>query len=127
MRRRRCIRGFTLIEAIVSTIVLAIGGVAAMLAISACTRSVGVAGDYSKAALLAEKRIAELSLQTGSLNSGEQQGDFGDEYPGFAWIQTVEPTDYAGVSRITLVVTWPLGVRQGRAVFVTLLREKPSA
>ncbi len=125
MRRRRS--GFTLVEMVVATIVLFVGGVAAMMAISSCTRSIGIAEAYSKAALLAEQRLAELESQPDTLTSGDQQGDFGDENAGYQWMQSVEPTDLTDVSRVTLVVTWPMGARMGAATFVTMIRTTESS
>lgn len=119
-------RGFTLIEMIVATIVLVVGGVAAMMAISSSIRSIGIAESYSKAALLAEQRIAELETEPDSLTTGDQQGDFGTEYPGYQWSQSVEPTDLADAYSVTLVVTWNMGSRQGRARFVTTVRTSTS-
>lgn len=120
MRRRAA--GFTLVEMVVATIVLAVGGVAAMMAISACVRTVGDAESYSRAAMLAEMRLAELEARPDAVSSGEQQGDFGEEYPGYSWIQTVEPTDMPEVVRVTVTVTWPMGFRRGQASFTTMLR-----
>jgi Tfp pilus assembly protein PilV len=120
MRRRHA--GFTLVEMVVATILLFVGGVAAMMCISSALRITSAAEAHSRAAILAERRLAELETQPDLITSGDQQGDFGDQYPGYQWTQTVEPTDLADVSRITLVITWPNGVRQGRAVFVTMLR-----
>jgi type II secretory pathway pseudopilin PulG len=125
MRRRSS--GFTLVEMVVATIVLFVGGVAAMMAISSCTRSIGIAEAYSKAALLAEQRLTELETQADALTSGEQQGDFGEENAGYQWTQSVEPTDLTNVSRVTLVVTWPMGARLGTATFVTMIRTTESS
>ncbi len=119
--RRRC-AGFTLVEMVVAAILLFVGGVAAMMCISSSLRITGVAEAHAKSAILAERRLAELETQPDLVTAGDQQGDFGDEYPGFQWTQTVEPTDIADVSRVTLTITWPNGLRTGSATFVTMLR-----
>ncbi len=120
MKRRT--RGFTLVEMVVATIVLAVGAVAAMMAISSSMRAVSEAESYSRAALLTEMRFSELEADPTSLTSGEQQGDFGTDYPGFQWIQTVDRTDLQDVVRVTLTITWTSGRRQGSATFVTMLQ-----
>lgn len=109
-------------EMVVATIVLAVGGVAAMMAISSCIRAIGDAESYSRAAMLAEMRLAEIEAQPETVTSGEQQGDFGTDYPGYSWTQTVEPTDLSDVMRVTVTVTWPMGARLGQASFTTMLR-----
>ncbi len=119
---RRGRAGFTLVEMVVATILLFVGGVAAMMCISSSLRITGVAEAHAKAAMLAERRLAELETQPDELTAGDQQGDFGEEYPGFQWTQSVEPTDLTDVSRVTLTITWPNGLRIGRATFVTMLR-----
>lgn len=119
-RRRRA--GFTLVEMVVATILLFVGGVAAMMCISSSLRITGVAEAHAKAAMLAERRLAELETEPDLLTAGDQQGDFGDEYPGYQWMQSVEPTNLTDVSRVTLTISWPNGLRTGRASFVTMLR-----
>lgn len=118
----RSARGFTLVEMVVAAIVLVIGGVAAMLAIGTCTRAIGESESYSRAAMLAEMRLADIEADPSTLTTGEQQGDFGTDYPGYAWVQTVDRTDLSDVVQVTITVSWPMGVRQGKATFVTLLR-----
>jgi type II secretion system protein I len=120
--RRRTSRGFTLVEMVVAAILLFVGAVSAMMCISSSIRTAGVAEAHAKAALLAERRLAELETQPDQVTAGDQQGDFGDEYPGYQWMQSVEPTDLSDVSRVTLTITWPNGTRLGRATFVTQLR-----
>lgn len=123
---RRRAAGFTLVEMVVATILLFVGGVAAMMCISSSLRITGVAEAHAKAAMLAERRLAELETQPDLTTAGDQQGDFGDEYPGYQWQQMVEPTDLTDVVRVTITIAWPNGTRTGRAVFVTMLRTSGS-
>jgi Tfp pilus assembly protein PilX len=111
---------------VVATVILAIGGVAAMMAIGSCTRAMGNSESYSRAAMLAEVRLAEIESDTSTLTSGEQQGDFGSDYPGYSWVQNVETTDLTDVVRVTITVNWSMGARPGRATFITLLRTTSS-
>lgn len=76
--------------------------------------------------MLAERRLAELETDPDLTTAGDQQGDFGDEYRGYQWQQTVEPTDLSDVVRVTITISWPNGTRTGRAVFVTMLRTSGS-
>lgn len=119
VRPGRCARGFTLIEMVVATILLAIGVVAALQCMAASSRTCGVANEYATAALLAQQHLAEVEAQADTLTGGEQQGEFGDAYPGFTWRQAVEPTDLPAVVRLTLTIEWPSGSARRMSQFTT--------
>jgi len=121
-RRRGSARGFTLMEMVVATIVLFIGGVAALSCMGLATRATGSARDYQTAAILAQDRLAQMGLSASDLTAGEEEGTFGDEHPGFAWRQSIEATDVGGLFRVTLTVSWPVGSRRRSVDFVTYLR-----
>lgn len=104
---------------IVATLLLAIGVVAALIAISAATRATAAANDYTTATLLAQQRFAEIAAQPDQLTGGQQEGDFGADYPGFAWQQSVEPAGVAGLVRVTLIIEWGSGLTRRSASFVT--------
>lgn len=123
---RRRTRGFTLVEMIVATVVLAIGVVSAMLCIGSATRVTGIAQEYTRATLIAQRRLAEIDADPNQLSGGEQQGDYAEEEPGFRWAQSVEPTGISGLVRVSLAVEWksPTGTR--RALFSTYRRVQTS-
>lgn len=123
--RRR--RGFTLIEMIVATVLLALGVVAALGCIASATRATSVAGEYTTAALLAQQRFAELQVQPDEVASGQQQGEFGELYPGYTWSQSSEPTGIEGVYRVSLVVEWQTGQALRSARFATCMRVQTEA
>jgi prepilin-type N-terminal cleavage/methylation domain-containing protein len=112
-------QGFTLVEMIVAAILLVVGVVAALACIGAATRSTSLAAEYTTAALLAQQRLAEIEAQPDQLSSGDQQGDFGEAFPGYTWHQTVETTDLSGLVRVTLTIEWPSGATRRSAQFVT--------
>lgn len=76
--------GFTLLEVMIAVSLIAI---ALVTLIGAQSQSVAIATSSkfdAMAALLAQRRLAEISLQKyASVNDSE--GDFGDEYPQFRW------------------------------------------
>jgi len=104
---------------IVAAILLVVGVVAALACIGAATRSTSLAAEYTTAALLAQQRLAEIEAQPDQLSSGDQQGDFGEAFPGYTWHQTVETTDLSGLVRVTLTIEWPSGATRRSAQFVT--------
>src|SRR5688572_10697504 len=83
--RRR--RGFTLIEMIVATMLLALAVVGALVAYHSATLSAAHSERMHTVSLLAQRRLTELELQADTLSGGEQQGDFAPEYPEYAWQQ----------------------------------------
>lgn len=128
MKKQACIevlcfrhnrQGFTLVEMIVAAILLVVGVVAALACIGSATRSTALAAEYTTAALLAQQRFAEIEAQPDQLTSGDQQGDFGEEFPGYSWHQMVETTDFGGLVRITLTIEWPSGATRRSVQFVT--------
>ena len=104
---------------IVATLLLAIGVVACLGAIGSSTRATTVAKEYSTASLLADRHFAELSSDPTMLTSGEQSGDFGQDYPGFTWTQSIQQTDITGLLQISVTIQWTDGVSRNSAVFTT--------
>jgi len=120
MRRRT--RGFTLIEMTVSVVLLAIGAVAALSCIASGTNAVAVSAEYTTATLLAGQKMAEARQQADSLTGGEQQGEFGEQYPGYSWVRSAEATEFDGLFKITLTISWRSGMARRTAAFVTYQR-----
>ena len=118
-RSNRRLRGFTVIEMIVATVLLAIGVVASLTAISSATKTTKVADDYTTATLLAQQQLATIETQLESLTGGTQNGDFGDNYRGFKWEQNTETTDYPNLYRVTLTVNWGQGAKPNSLQIVT--------
>lgn len=115
-------RGFTLIEMIVATTLLALGVLASMVALSSSTQATTVSEQNHVAALLGQKRLSELELQPDSLGSGDQGGDFGEQYPGYSYKQSVEATDYPNLFQVTVTVQWQSGTATRQRAFTTFLR-----
>ena len=88
---KRASAGFSLIEVLVAFVILALTLSVIMRIFSGGLRNVALAEDYSRAALLAESRLAELSVQP---LEGEAGGEFDGKY---RWRSTVRPwVDDAG-------------------------------
>ena len=101
---------------VVAAVLLAIGAVAALNCISTATRSASRAKEYSTAALLAQRKFGELESNPTNINTGDQNGDFGNDYPGWSFDQNVETSDLNGALRVTVTVKWPAG---GSAQFIS--------
>jgi type II secretion system protein I len=122
-RRRRSHRGFTLVETIVATMLLAIGITACLSAVAVSTRVTGVGKEYSTAALLADRHFSELQSDPNMLTSGEQSGEFGAEYQGYSWNQQIEQTDFQGLLRVNLTIEWNTGSSVNSAQFTTYAQQ----
>ena len=118
-RGRRPSRGFTLVEMVVATLMLAIGVAACLGAIAVSTRTAGVGKEYSTAALLADQRFSELETDPNGFTTGEQSGDFGADYPGFKWTQSIEQTEYTSLLRVQLNIEWSDGISTRSVLFST--------
>ena len=111
---------------IVAAVLLFVGVVATLVCISAATRSTSIANEYTAAAVLAQKRFSELQAQPDQITSGDQQGEFGEDNPGFRWQQTSEPTEIQGLLKVTLIVDWPSGNTRRTAQFATYMQQPPT-
>lgn len=118
-------RGFTLMEMVVATLILAIGVAGAMSALAASTRAAGVTERLHTASLLAQRRLTEIEMQSDTLSAGEQQGGFGEQYPDYRWRQAVEQTNMTDLFSVTVTVEWNQGGIIGERKVATFLR-KPS-
>jgi general secretion pathway protein I len=127
MRRRRVRQqGFTLVEMIVATLVLAIGIVSCLSTLAVSTKAAGLAKQYSTASLLAERHFSEIKSDPNMLTTGEQTGSFGEDYPGYQWSQTIDQTDITGLLRVSLTIEWNDGVSSRSTLFTTYEAEPES-
>ena len=105
--------GFTLLEVMIAVAIIAI---ALMAVLGSQSQGVSLAGESRfnrTAALLAQGKMAEIEAvkDQGDLNSNS--GDFGDEFPGYAWQLSVDDVLFEGVEKLSdrlkqidLKVTW---------------------
>jgi general secretion pathway protein I len=96
--------GFTLLEILVAFIVLAVVGGSLLQLFQGGMRNVAYSAEYSRAALLARSRLAELEAYPGLL-PGEDEGAFDEHY---RWRLVVTPYEdplgeAGGVTGIELV------------------------
>lgn len=116
--RRR--RGFTLVEMMVAVVLLGVGISACVACMGTSTRASALAEQYTAVQLLAREKLAEIELQ--GVQSGEDQGDFGPDRPGYAWRMVAEPADVAGLRRVHLLLLWGDEANPRVAEFTTYVR-----
>lgn len=102
IRHRR--RGFTLIEVIATLLFIAIVLPVVMQAISLSTGAAGLARRSLEAASLAEEKLSEL-VATGEWSTGQQSGDFGEDWPDYQWTAETMSRD-TELMEITVRVSW---------------------
>jgi len=104
--------GFTLLEVMIAVALIAIALTTLLVSQSQSVSFANSAKFETMAALLAQSKMSELTLlDADSLSS--DSGDFGDDYPGYAWEAVVSDISIEGVDNISdylkqvdLTVTW---------------------
>ena len=95
--------GFSLIEALVSLLILGIGIVGISQGLTLSYGSSRAAESRTAAALLASARI-ELIRAEGTILAGEDEGDFGAGYDGWTWKESIVETPIEGLYEVAVSV-----------------------
>ena len=105
-------KGFTLLEVMVAVALIAIALTTLLASQSQSVSFANSAKFETMAALLAQSKMSEIELQDKDALS-DDSGDFGDDYPGYAWEVSISEvylgevfdiSDY--LKQIDLTVTW---------------------
>ncbi|MBN1365091.1 MAG: prepilin-type N-terminal cleavage/methylation domain-containing protein [Syntrophaceae bacterium] len=105
-------KGFTLMEVMVATAILAIALVSIFQLQS---QSISMATDsrfMTTAALLAQSKIVEVETRS-SLSNQSESGDFGPDYPQYNWYLVISDTQLQQFKRIEVMVTNRLFISRG--------------
>jgi general secretion pathway protein I len=117
-------RGFTLLEVLVATVVMAIAVAGLMSAISSSLRNAARLTDHDRAALLGRQKMDELLVATGLEKGVPFQGTWGPEATGgseMGWIARLTPFEIprgergAGtpfIERVELEIWWMNGAQR---------------
>ena len=129
MIRHSCQRGFSLLEVLVAFAILSISLGVLLQIFATGLRNVGIADDYTRAALYAESILAAIGREV-PLAEGEHSGPVNEQ---FSWRSTVsvytegmpdsEKPRYRAY-RVSVEVYWP-GLVQNRSVVLETLRLAP--
>ena len=90
---------------------------------SGLSLSLGIANQArhrSQAGQLCQSKMAEI-IADKQFDQTSQSGDFGSDYPGYAWTAQVAPTEDAKLSQLDVTVTWQLRGRQYDVTLSTLV------
>ena len=105
-------KGFTLLEVIIAVAIIAIALTTLLGSQSQSVSFANSAKFETMAALLAQSKMSEITLQKKDTLASDS-GDFGDDYPGYSWDIKVSDISIEGVysisdylKQIDLTVTW---------------------
>ena len=113
-------RGFTLVEVLVATVVVAIGLLAALTAFSMANRVVATSSHDTVISFLAQQKLAEIQLLgPQELPTSATAGDFGPEFPQYLWRLTVHQPNDLNVMLVDLMISTPEAGRNRDTRFTT--------
>ena len=115
-------KGFTLMEVMVAMAILAIALVSIFQLQS---QSISMATDsrfLTTAALLAQSKMVEIETQS-TLSNKTESGDFGPDYPQYAWQLVIDDTQLLQFKKIEVTVTNKLFLTRG--TYKLVLYKKP--
>ena len=100
MKKNFTNKGFTLLEVMIAVALIAIA-LTTLLGSQAQSVSFANSAKFeTMAALLAQGKMSEITMQTAESLSSDS-GDFGDDYPGYGWESTVSDVSIEGLDAIT--------------------------
>jgi len=106
-------RGFTLLEVLISLLIIAIVLITCLRAQNQSIRLYHLSRDMTIATILARQKMGEIEL-AGFPELGEDEGDFEDKFPGFSWQRSVSVTPFEEARRVALSIMWKEGIRERR-------------
>ena len=127
--------GFSLLEVLVAFVIVALVGTALFQLFGGALRNASVADEYSRAALVAESRLAAASVENTPLREGGDQGTTNDGR--FSWETKIEAYVPPGTTadqdrlaqaasvrlfRISVNVSWPGMLGAQRSISLATIR-----
>lgn len=119
-------QGISLLEVLVALTILAMAMGVVFEVFSGGLRNLGLSGEYTRAAVLAETQLAGIGVDA-PLQVGDEEGEWA---PGYHWWRRVEAyrpwggsePEAAGLQayRVSLEVAWSEAGRERRVAFATL-------
>lgn len=113
--------GFTLVEVLVTLLIVAIAMPAIMHGITAAQLAGASAKRYNEASELGKSQLSQIIAGSQWNSNAALSGDFSPNFPDYSWKATVEPWDLdtsgMGINQIDLTVSWK---DRGRTASMTL-------
>lgn len=99
-------KGFTLMEVLIALVILS---VTFLWLLSAQSQGIDMAMRskfLTTSTMLSQERISQVVSGVLAVSVGQDQGDFGADYPGYTFEETMETTPLAGYRKYSLTVRW---------------------
>ncbi|MHC4430249.1 MAG: type II secretion system protein [Planctomycetota bacterium] len=117
---RRHPGGFTFIELLATVVLIGIIMPVAMHSIALCASLGGQARRQIEAASLARTKLTELTASD-DWKTSQQDGDFGDDWPGYRWTAEVSSWTDSTMSQLDLTVFWQSRGKERSVTLSTLV------
>lgn len=104
--------GFTLVELVVSFVILTVGIVAILELVGQSALNARYAKDKTTATVLAQQKLEEITMQPDSY-LGEVEGNFGNQYPQFRWraqVSEVTTNTQSSMTNVQSQTLWQITV-----------------
>ena len=126
----RCVgssrRGYTLIEVVVATAILAVGLTALVRGFASGLNSMRVTENRAMAVELARQKLAEITAMSDPIQ-GTNNGDVAEPWQRFRWETEVEPTEeFPSLMYARVTMYWSEGLRAEDATIETVYRAPAS-
>ena len=114
--------GFTLVEVLVATVILALGLLGALTAFSMASRATGASTNDTMLTFLAQEKLAEIQLlRADRLADQDTSGDFGPEHPQYEWEMFIGKPDDRNLVTVDLVIAVPEAGGRRETLFSTIV------
>jgi prepilin-type N-terminal cleavage/methylation domain-containing protein len=120
VRERRAHRGFTLVEVLISLLLLAVVLPVAMDGVSLSLRAAEEAKFKSQASSLARAKLSELQAQN-QWDLQKMSGDFGAGYPQYRWTAQLNNFEGSTLEQLDVSVFWRQREREHSVVLSTII------
>jgi general secretion pathway protein I len=120
--RRRSEGGFTLLEVLISLVIIATVLITCLRAQNGSIRLYNLSRDMTVATILARQKMGEIDVG-GFPELGEEDGDCGEQFPGFTWRTEVSETPFEEARRVNLSIVWKDGIRERRVDVVAYITD----
>lgn len=100
-------RGFTLIEVMVTVVILTLGIMGILRAYAVSLHALGISADYIDAICLSKEKMAEIEMdkmEYAGLREGIYRGKFNGRYKGFGWETEILPSGEKGLNLVNVSV-----------------------